>query len=148
MSDDNLYTFVEVSSLRVGSYIVHNERPCKISEINVSKTGKHGAAKAVMTMKDIFTGSKHCTTYSTGDKVQAPIIQTREYILIDFTDDDDLTVLNNKGEEEVYKVGKHEILKEVENNIRNDFQQGKQIELKMIFSMNDYGITTFISKSE
>jgi translation initiation factor 5A len=148
MSDqesENLVTFVEVSTLRVGSYIVHNERPCRITEINVSKTGKHGAAKAVMTMKDIFTGSKHCTTYSTGEKVQAPVIQIKEYTLVDI-DDEEMTVMNDAGDTNTHKTGKHELSRQLELDILSEFEKGKTIEVKIMFAMNDYAVQSFIPK--
>lgn len=146
-SQENLFTYVEVSTLRVGSHIVHNDRPCKITEINVSKTGKHGAAKAVMVMKDIFTGSKHSTSYSTAEKVKEPVIKVKLYILVDINDEE-VVLLNEKNEQETFTIGKHPMFSEIETNILNDFTDGKQIELKVMFAMNDFAIQSFTSKQE
>lgn len=146
-SQDNLFTYVEVSTLRVGSYIVHNDRPCKITEIHVSKTGKHGAAKAVIVMKDIFTGSKHSTSYSTSEKVQEPVIVTKQYVLVDMTDEE-VVVLNDRNDQETYTIGRHPLFAEIEHGIMNDFTSGKQVELKMMFAMNDYAIQTYTSKND
>ncbi|PVX24043.1 MAG: translation initiation factor IF-5A, partial [Candidatus Bathyarchaeum sp.] len=36
----------DVGALRVGSYIIIDDAPCKIVSYSKSKPGKHGAAKA------------------------------------------------------------------------------------------------------
>ena len=47
-------TYMGVNELRVGSYVVVKDRPCKILSMTKSKTGKHGSAKAIMDVKDLF----------------------------------------------------------------------------------------------
>jgi len=58
-------TYMGVNELRIGSYIVVKNRPCKIMTMTKIKTGKHGAAKAIMDVKDIFKGNKYVTSRAT-----------------------------------------------------------------------------------
>ena len=51
---------VLTSELAKGSLIVlGDKRPCKSDEYRISKTGKHGHAKASMVAIDIFDGRKY-----------------------------------------------------------------------------------------
>lgn len=43
---------VRVGTLRKGMYIQIRGRPCKIVQISVSKTGKHGHAKTALLLED------------------------------------------------------------------------------------------------
>ena len=48
----------EVRELKVGRYMMVDETPCKIMEINLSKPGKHGEAKARIVAIGIFDSQK------------------------------------------------------------------------------------------
>ena len=54
-------------------------KPCKVTDFSTAKTGKHGAAKAMVTGIDIFNGNKLECTFSTGDNVDSPVVQKIEY---------------------------------------------------------------------
>ena len=61
-------------SLKKGSLVMIKGRPCKVVDFSTAKTGKHGSAKAMVTGIDIFTSNKLECTFSTGDNVDAPIV--------------------------------------------------------------------------
>ena len=42
-----------------GHILMKGDKPCKVIDIKVSKTGKHGHGKCRFTAIDIFDGSKH-----------------------------------------------------------------------------------------
>jgi len=77
MSTEDI-TYKSVASLKVGTYIMIDDEPCKIVEISKSKLGKHGAAKARIVAIGAFTGQKRTIIKSTGDKVEVPIISRKE----------------------------------------------------------------------
>merc|ERR1712032_1288226 len=52
--------------------------PCKITEISISKTGKHGHAKAHVFGNDIFTGKKYEDVFPTSHNVDAPVVNKVE----------------------------------------------------------------------
>ncbi|CAJ1027286.1 hypothetical protein IOCL1545_000461000, partial [Leishmania shawi] len=45
-------------ALKKGGYVCINGRPCKVIDLSVSKTGKHGHAKVSIVATDIFTGNR------------------------------------------------------------------------------------------
>lgn len=63
--------------LKEGKYVLIDDIPCKIVEIESSKPGKHGAAKMRVTAMGIFDGEKK-TLLTPGDAdVEVPIIERR-----------------------------------------------------------------------
>ncbi|MGV8176508.1 MAG: translation initiation factor IF-5A [Candidatus Bilamarchaeaceae archaeon] len=70
-------TFGTAKDLRKGSYVLIEDIPCKVVEIESSKPGKHGAAKMRITGIGIFEGQKK-TLLSPGDAdVEIPIIDRK-----------------------------------------------------------------------
>ena len=49
---------MEGGQIRKGGYIMIKGRPCKVTDVSTSKTGKHGHAKCHFVAADIFTGKK------------------------------------------------------------------------------------------
>ncbi len=49
---------VSAGDLKKGDILCIKGFPCRITDIAISKTGKHGHAKAAITAIDIFTGRK------------------------------------------------------------------------------------------
>ena len=50
---------MDLGSLKVGSYIIIDNEPCRIVSYDHSKPGKHGSAKARVSAISVFDGSKH-----------------------------------------------------------------------------------------
>ncbi len=65
---------VEAGSIKVGSYIVIDNEPCKVVEISISKPGKHGSAKARIVAIGVFDGVKRSIVVPTDALVNVPII--------------------------------------------------------------------------
>jgi len=68
---------VEAGSLKVGSFIVIDNEPCKIVEIERSKPGKHGSAKVRITAIGFFDRAKRSIVAPAGATVETPIIVKR-----------------------------------------------------------------------
>lgn len=74
---------VELGSLKIGSYIllpVSNQpsgEPCRISEYDTSKPGKHGAAKARIVGVGVFDGQKRPHVGPVSMQVHVPLIDKR-----------------------------------------------------------------------
>lgn len=69
---------VEVGGLRVGSYVIINEVPCRIVDYSKSKPGKHGSAKARIVAMGVFDGVKRSFVKPVNAQVEVPIIEKRE----------------------------------------------------------------------
>lgn len=74
--------FAIAKELRVGKYVLIDDIPCKVVEIESSKPGKHGAAKMRITAIGIFEGQKK-TLLSPGDAdVDMPIIERKNVMIL------------------------------------------------------------------
>ena len=72
-------------------------KPCKVLNISVSKTGKHGHAKCNFTATDIFTGKKYEDMIPSTHGTTVPIVNKSEWEIIDITDDGELTLMDEGG---------------------------------------------------
>lgn len=68
---------VDVGSLRVGGYMIIDGEPCHILDIQKSKPGKHGSAKARITAIGIFDGVKRSFVKPVDLGAEVPIIDKR-----------------------------------------------------------------------
>jgi len=67
--------FVKVGQLKEGNYVLIDGFACRIIEIEKSKPGKHGSAKARITAIDIFSENKRTLLEPTGSNAEVPIIK-------------------------------------------------------------------------
>ena len=68
--------FAVAKELRVGGYVLVEDIPCKVVEIESSKPGKHGAAKMRITAIGIFEGQKKTLLSPGVADVEVPIIES------------------------------------------------------------------------
>lgn len=88
----------QASAIKKGGYVVIKNRPCKVVETSTSKTGKHGHAKVHFVALDIFTNKKMEDICPSTHNMEVPVVNRKEYQLIDITDDDFLSLLLDSGE--------------------------------------------------
>ena len=75
----------DLGSLKEGSYIVIENEPCKVVEVEKSKPGKHGSAKVRLTGIAIFTGSKKTVIGTVDTHIEVPMIDKRAAQVISVT---------------------------------------------------------------
>merc|ERR1719210_3051262 len=73
----------DANLLRVNSYIMHQNSPCKIVHLSKSKTGKHGGAKISFTVKGLFDDKRADGFVMSYDKVECPLIKKHEFYVMD-----------------------------------------------------------------
>jgi translation initiation factor 5A len=74
--------YAVAKELRVGKYVLIEDIPCKVVDIESSKPGKHGAAKMRVTAMGIFEGQKK-TLLTPGDAdVECPIIDRKNVMIL------------------------------------------------------------------
>ena len=66
---------VEIRTLKVGRFCVVDEEAYKILSISKSKPGKHGSAKARLSLESIFTGKKISHVGTVTDSINVPMIE-------------------------------------------------------------------------
>ena len=72
-------------------------KPCKVLNISVSKTGKHGHAKCNFTATDIFTGKKLEDMIPSTHGTTVPVVNKSEWEIIDIDEDNALTLMDEAG---------------------------------------------------
>merc|ERR1712061_306649 len=77
----------QAGEIRKGSHLMIKGNPCKVAEISMSKTGKHGHAKAHIVGLDIFTGKKYEDLCPSSHNVSVPFVKRTEFVLIDANKD-------------------------------------------------------------
>ncbi|MDH5783005.1 MAG: translation initiation factor IF-5A [Candidatus Bathyarchaeota archaeon] len=68
---------VELGALKVGSYVMVEDEPCRIVNYTKSKPGKHGSAKARVVAIGVFDGAKRSFVKPISSQVEVPIIEKR-----------------------------------------------------------------------
>ena len=131
---------VKVGSLRKGmNILVHDEFPCKILELTVSKTGKHGHAKANITCTDIFTDKKYELKESTSHGIMCPNVVKEDFPLIDIDAEGNVTYMEKDGEFNTSL--KMDTSSELYAAIKNDLDAGcSDIQVSICFAMGKAAI--------
>ncbi len=88
---------IACGSIKKGSFMVFQGRPCKVVGYTTAKTGKHGHAKANITGIDIFTGKKYEDSVPTSHNVEVPNIKRSQYTALDVDADGYLTLMDKQG---------------------------------------------------
>ena len=78
---------VSISTLGKGSYIILDGAACKISELEVSKSGKHGHAKARVTAVGLLDNKKRVAVMPGHDNVEVPIVDKRSAQVLSISGD-------------------------------------------------------------
>jgi len=68
---------VELGALKVGSYVMVEDEPCRIVNYTKSKPGKHGSAKARVVVIGVFDGVKRSFVKPVSSQVEVPLIEKR-----------------------------------------------------------------------
>jgi translation initiation factor 5A len=114
---------VDAGSLKEGSFVVIDEEPCKIVEVEKSKPGKHGSAKVRITAIGIFDGVKRSMVVPVDQKVDVPMIEKRVAQVISITP---VSVqLMDLSSYEVFEVFKESI----EADLLNKMTVGTEVEV-------------------
>ncbi len=78
---------MEVGKLKVGQYIVIDDEPCRIIELEKSKPGKHGSAKARIVAIGLFSGQKKSLLSPVDGRVDIPLIEKKSAQVISVGED-------------------------------------------------------------
>jgi len=69
--------FSSAKDLKEGKYVLIEDVPCRIVEVESSKSGKHGAAKMRITGIGIFNGQKKVLLTPGDANIEVPIIERK-----------------------------------------------------------------------
>ena len=68
---------IDVGSLKKGSYVVVDGAACVVTDVQISKSGKHGHAKVRLTAVGLVDDKKRVAVMPAHEKLDAPIIEKK-----------------------------------------------------------------------
>ena len=74
----------EIKNLKPGSFVLIDDAPCVVDSIQISKAGKHGAAKARIIVKGIFDSTKRNVVKPGDTRMDVPVIEKKPAQVIAF----------------------------------------------------------------
>lgn len=138
---------MEAGQLRKNGHAMLKGHPCKIVELSVSKTGKHGHAKCAITGIDIFTGKKYEDMCPSTHNMEVPNLTRTEFQLLDADEDSgNVSVLLENGDtKDDLNLPKdtNGNLEETAADLVKSFNDGKSILVTVLKSMNQEKIVAF-----
>jgi len=110
------------NTIRIGDVVLIQSHPCKIVEIEKSKTGKHGGMKVHFVGMDIFTNKKCIGLVGSQDNVTLCDICKDDYMLVDITDDGYLSFLDGTDTRADLKLPTGDLGDKIKTAFENDGQ--------------------------
>merc|ERR1712010_294135 len=89
---------VEAGSIRKGGYIMIKGKPCKVRDVSVSKTGKHGHAKCKFSAVDIFTGNTCEELCPSTHSIDIPVVTKKDWMIQGLQDETYVLLMDDDGE--------------------------------------------------
>ena len=150
-SDDEVFEAVEcetsltypvaAGSLKKGDHVVIKDHPCKIIEITVSKTGKHGHAKASIIALDIFTKQKMEMNAPTSANLPAPFVKSEQFTLLDVGADGRLSLMDDDNNTR-YDLNLPKDA-DLASQVRDQFADGREVVLTVVSAMGHEHVLSF-----
>merc|ERR1711985_122732 len=89
---------VEASQIRKGGYIMVKGKACKVKDVSVSKTGKHGHAKCKFSATDIFTGNTCEELCPSTHSIDIPVVTKKDWMIKGLQDETYVCLMDDDGE--------------------------------------------------
>ena len=89
---------VEAGQIRKGGYIMIKGKPCKVKDVSVSKTGKHGHAKCKFAASDIFTGNTCEELCPSTHSIDVPVVTKKDWMVQGIQDETYVLLMDDDGE--------------------------------------------------
>merc|ERR1719265_2365918 len=89
---------VEAGQIRKGGYIMIKGKACKVKDVSVSKTGKHGHAKCKFLATDIFSGATCEELCPSTHGIDVPIVKKTDWMVQGLQDETYVLLMDDGGE--------------------------------------------------
>merc|ERR1712070_1330103 len=89
---------VEAGQIRKGGYIMIKGKACKVKDVSVSKTGKHGHAKCKFLATDIFSGATCEELCPSTHGIDVPIVKKTDWMVQGIQDETYVLLMDDSGE--------------------------------------------------
>jgi len=94
---------LQASLCRKNCFVIMKDNPCKVADLKISKTGKHGSTKANMVGYDVITGKKYQETVPGHTSMWGFTPVKVEYEVADIQDGV-ITAMTPDGQEKFFNV--------------------------------------------
>ena len=123
------YEPVKVGTIKEGRYIIepNSGEVCVVNNIDKSKPGKHGAAKARMTCIGLFDGKKREFVSSVDKRVNVPVID-KKYGQITNIEGESIQMMDNESYEMFEVLFPSD--QELATKIRENFESGATFDIE------------------
>jgi len=102
--------------------------PGVVSDLKMSKTGKHGHAKFTYKLRMPHSGRASSLMHPGGDHLKRPVMEKIEYLVSHLDGDDDLICFNDDYEEIYFKVDpERDVYPKIEEAIEKGQSEGKDV---------------------
>lgn len=109
----------EVKDLKVGSYVMIDAEPCRVTKITKSKPGKHGSTKARVEAAGVFDDKKRTLLKPTSASCQIPIILKKGAQVVSITGN--IAQLMDLGDYSMFEC-------EIPEDLKGRVQPGGEVE--------------------
>lgn len=136
---------MEAGALRKGGHCMLKGHPCKVVEISVSKTGKHGHAKCHIVGIDIFTAKKCEDLCPSTHNMDVPNVARTEYQLLNIDEDGAISVLLENGDtkDDLNIPNDTDDDRKMVEDMQKAFDDGKNVLVTVLKSMDKEKIVAF-----
>lgn len=128
--------------LKVGQYVCIDNHPCKLVDVDSSKMGKHGHAKVCFTGVDIFNGKTRETSAPASHNLDAPVVSTRWYMVLDVSRDGEVSLLDNETNATRYDLNLPAAGR-LADTVRAMFSSGKTVLVQVLKAMDQEMMMSF-----
>ena len=80
-------TIAVIKELRKGSFVIIDDIPCKVDGVSVTKSGKHGHAKARVDAIGLLDGRRRSLVKTADENVDVPIILKKKAQVLSISGD-------------------------------------------------------------
>ena len=81
------YKIIDATAARTGTVIILDGEPCTVKSIDISKTGKHGHAKARIEAVGVLDGKKRVIAVPGHERFEVPLINKRKAQVLSIEED-------------------------------------------------------------
>ena len=112
--------FGKAKELKPGKYVIIDDIPCRVVSIDVSKPGKHGAAKMRVVAMGMFENIKKTLLVPTDAEIEIPVIKRKNAQIV--TINGDTAQVMDKETYEMYDVS-------IPDEFKGELEEGKDVEI-------------------
>ncbi len=112
-------TTAVIKNLKPNGFVLIDGVPCRVERVDVSKSGKHGAAKARVEAVGLLDGKRRSIVKPADETVEVPIVEKKRAQV--------LAIIGNKAQ--LMDMSDYSVLElEIPEERREEIKQGEEID--------------------